>query len=157
MALVATRAMKKILERYPPRDKEAVRIPWQLNADTAVHFASYEDRRIVLVPSDKGAVSPKLTASLGDAAVLRKHVHNYVFLKLGSEIPAELREAVKRAGPDGLVIVERPEGRAPGESPWKSMKVLATSGDPQTPTGVLEFLDKHARPPGWDAKVLPGK
>src|SRR6185369_13961396 len=43
MAPVATRAMRKILELYPPRDREAVRIPWQLNADTAIHFASYED------------------------------------------------------------------------------------------------------------------
>src|SRR5688572_12389087 len=89
--LVATRAMKKVLELYPPKDKDTIRIPWQLNAATAVHFASYEDRRIVLVPSDKGKVSPKLTDTLGDPAVLRKHVHNYVFLKVGPEIPAELR------------------------------------------------------------------
>jgi hypothetical protein len=157
MALVATRAMKKILELYPPKDKEAIRIPWQLNADTAVHFASYEDRRIVLVPNDKGEVSPNLTGSLGDAAVLRKHAHNYVFLKVGPEVPAELRQALKRAGPDGLVIAERPEGRVRGESPWQSMKVLAVSPGAHTPASVLQLLDKHARPPGWEAKVPPAK
>jgi hypothetical protein len=151
MARVATEAMKKVLELYPPKDKETIRIPWQLNANTAVHFASYEDRRIVLVPSVQGAPSPRLTESLGDPAVLRKHVHNYVFLKLGTEVPAELREAMKQAGPDGLVIVERPGER--GASPWQSTKVLAVSPGPHTPASMLQLCDKYARPPGWDAKL----
>lgn len=153
MAPVATQAMKKILELYPPKDKETIRIPWQLNANTAVHFASYEDRRIVLVPTVQGAVSPKLTESLGDLAVLRKHVHNYVFLKLGPEVPAELREAMKQAGPDGLVLVERPEERTSGASPWQSARVLAVSPGPHTPASVLHLFDKHARPAGWDPKL----
>ena len=76
LALVATQAMKKILTLYPPKNKETIRIPWQLNAATAVHFASYEDRRIVLVPAVQDAISPKLAASLTDPALLRKHVHN---------------------------------------------------------------------------------
>ncbi|MDQ3622673.1 MAG: hypothetical protein M3463_09320 [Verrucomicrobiota bacterium] len=152
MALVATQAMKKILELYPPRDKQAIRIPWQLNADTALHFASYEDRRIVLVPSVEGAVSPKLTASLGDPAVLRKHVHNYVFLKVGSEVPAELREAMKQAGSAGVVIVERPQGRN-SVAPWQSAQVLAILPGPHTAVSLLQLFDKHARPPGWDAKL----
>jgi hypothetical protein len=153
MALVATQAMKKILEIYPPRDKKTIRIPWQLNASAAIHFASYEDRRIVLVPTIEGAASHKLADSLADPAVLRKHVHNYAFLKLAREqVPAELREAMNQAGPDGLVIVERPEGRPPKDSPWESAQVLAASPGPHTPASVLELLDKHARAPGWDSK-----
>ena len=152
IASVATHAMKKILKLYPPGDHEAIRIPWQLNADTAVHFASYEDRRIVLVPSLEGAVSRTVIDSLGAPAVLRKHVHNYVFLKLGPEVPAELREAMRQAGPDGVVIVERPEGRNP-ESPWQSAQVLAISPGPHTPASMLRLFDQHARPPGWDAKL----
>lgn len=132
MAGVATQAMKKILELYPPRDRQAIRIPWQLNADTALHFASYEDRRIVLVPSVEGAVSSKLLDSLGDPAVLRKHVHNYVFLKLGPDIPAGLRVAMKKAGSSGVVIVERPEGRN-SEAPWQAAHVLAISPGPSHP------------------------
>ena len=157
LATVATGAMKKVLALYPPKDKEAIRIPWQLNANTAVHFASYEDRRIVLVPSADGAVSPKLESSLADAAVLRKHVHNYVFLKLGSEVPAELREAMKEAGPDGLVIIERPEEQTFRGSLWPSIKVLAVSPGPHTAESVLKLLDKHERPPGWDAKLSATK
>jgi hypothetical protein len=156
IALVATQAMKKILERYPPQDQEAIRIPWQLNAATAVHFASYEDRRIVLVPTVQGAVSAKLSESLADPAVLRKHVHNYVFLKVGPEVPAELRQAMKQAGPDGLVIVERPQGRTRA-SPWQATPVLAVSPGPHTPADVLQLFDKHARPPGWDAKLSLAK
>jgi hypothetical protein len=156
-APVATQAMKKILERYPPKNHEAVRIPWQLSAGAAVHYASSDDRRIVLVPNVEGALSPKLADGLADAAVLRKHVHNYVFLKMGPEVPAELREAMKQAGPDGLVIVERPEGRASGKSPWQSPRVVAVAPGPQTPASVLEFLDKHARAPGWDAKLSATK
>ena len=150
LALVATGAMKKILQLYPPKNKETIRIPWQLNAATAVHFASYEDRRIVLVPTVQGAASPKLAESLGDPALLRKHLHNYVFLQMGAEQPAELREAMKQAGPDGLVILERPAGRASGASPWKSPQVLAVSPGPHTAASVLQMFDKHARPPGWN-------
>lgn len=149
--LVATRAMKKILELYPPKDKVAIRIPWQLNVNTAVHFASYEDRRIILVPSDKNTISPKLLAALGDLGVLRKHVHNYVFLKVPTDAPPELSRAVKQAGPDGLVIVERPEGRT--TTPWQSMKVVAAMPGLHTASNLQAFLDKHVRPPGWDAKV----
>jgi hypothetical protein len=158
-ASVVTPVMKKVLKRYPAKDKETLRIPWQLNAATAVHFASYEDRRIVLVPTVKGEVSPKLASSLGDPAVLRKHVHNYVFLKLGSDVPAELREAMKKAGPDGLVIVERPDERPAKGSPWQSAKVLAVSPGPgpHTAVRVLKFLDQHARPPGWEATLSLAK
>lgn len=147
---VVTPVMKKILERYPPKNKETIRIPWQLNAATAVHFASYEDRRIVIVPSVKDAVTPRLANGLGDPAVLRKHVHNYVFLKLGPEVPAELSRAMKQAGPDGLVIVERPDERPRKASPWQAVKVLAVAPGPQTAAGVLKLLDQHARPPGWE-------
>jgi hypothetical protein len=150
-------AMKKILKLYPPKDLETIRIPWQRNAATAVHFGSYEDRRIVLVPSADGADSRKLADNLGDPSVLRKHVHNYVLLKAGGELPDELRAALKQAGPDGLVILERPEGRVRGESPWKSMRVRAVSADLQTPASVLQLLDKHERPPGWEWQVSAGK
>jgi hypothetical protein len=153
LALVATQAMKKILQLYPPKNMDTIRIPWQLNAATAVHFASYEDRRIVLVPTLQGVVSPKLAESLGDAALLRKHVHNYVFLQIRPEQSAELREALNQAGPDGLVILERPAGRASGASPWKSVQVLSISSGASTAASVLGLLDKHARPPGWDVKL----
>lgn len=153
-AEVAIAAMKKILELYPPKNKEAIRIPWQRNAETAVFYASYDDRRIVLVPGDEGAVSPRLTDSLGDPAVLRKHVHNYVFLKLETEqAPAELRDAMKQAGPDGLVILERPEGRPTKTSPWPSPQVLAVSPGPHAAASVLRLLDKHVQPPGWEAQL----
>jgi hypothetical protein len=152
---VAVKAMKKVLQLYPPKNKELIGIPWQLNADTAVHFSAYEDRRIVLVPSFEGTVSPRLMDSLGDAAVLRKHVHNYVFLKAGPELPPELSQAMKQAGPDGLVIVERPDGRIPGASAWQNMRVLAVSPGLQTPVDVLQLLDRHTRLAGWDAKISP--
>lgn len=168
-ARVATDAMKKILATYPPKDKETIRIPWQLNADTAVHFASYEDRRIILVPHEKGELSPALAKSLTDAALLRKHVHNYVFLKAEAQLPAELQQALKQAGPDGLVIIERPQGRVRGESAWQVMKVLTTTAapapgtgtpgtlGPHTPTTLLTFLDQHIRLPGWDAPLTATK
>lgn len=155
---VAAGAMKKIVEIYPPKDKETIRIPWHLNADTALFFASFEDRRIVAVPSVKGAVSPKVAAGLGDLEVLKKHVHNYAFLRLEpDQVPSELQAAMQEAGPDGLVIVERPEGRERGVSPWKSAPVLAVSTAPHARDAVLPLLDKHARPPGWDAKLPPAK
>lgn len=156
---VATQAMKKILELYPPKNTEAIRIPWHLNADTALFFASFEDRRIVLVPSVKGAVSSKLETGLGDPEVLRKHIPNYAFLKIEAEqVPSELQASLKEAGPDGLVIVERPEGRLRGDgSPWKSAAVLAVCATPHSREIVLPLLDKHARPPGWDAKLAPAK
>ncbi|MBW3540335.1 MAG: hypothetical protein KY476_08695 [Planctomycetes bacterium] len=157
IASTATTAMKKILERYPPRDKEAMRIPWQLNAHTAIHFASYEDRRIVLVPGAAGGVNPSLADSLRDPAVLREHVHNYVFLKLGPQIPNELRGAVQQATPDGVVILERPDGRPDKASLWQSAKVLAVSPGPHTPASLLQLLDKQARPPGWDAQLSSTK
>ena len=72
---------------------------------------------------------------------------------MGPEVPAELREAMKQAGPDGLVILERPEGRASGASPWKSPQVLSVSSGPHTPASMLQLLDRHARPPGWDVKL----
>src|SRR5688500_14895790 len=156
-APVANEAMKKILKVYPPKDTETIRIPWQLNAATAVHFASYEDRRIVLVPTVNGAVSDRWSVSLGDATVLRKHVHNYVFLKVGDDVPADLQPALNEAGPNGLVIVERPEGRVRGQSPWQSMQVLAVSPGPHTAGSVRELLDKHARLPGWDAELAQTK
>ncbi len=156
-APVATAAMKKILKLYPPKNTETIRIPWQLNAATAVHFASYEDRRIVLVPTVNGAVSEKLSVSLGDATVLRKHVHNYVFLKVGPELPPELQPVLNQAGLDGLVIVERPAGRVRGQSPWQAMKVLAVSPGPHTAVSMLGLLDEHARPPGWDAQLAKMK
>lgn len=110
-------AMKKILKQYPPKDKETIHIPWALNAESALHFASYEDRRIVLVPSANGAVSRKLADSLSYPALLRKHVHNYVFLKVEGNLPDELRAARTQAGPHGLVIVERPGERVRGDTP----------------------------------------
>lgn len=157
-APVATQAMKKIVELYPPKNKERIAIPWHLNADTALHFASFEDRRMIVVPALKGAPSPRLAAALGDPEALRKHLHNYAFLKLDPEqVPAELQASMKEAGPDGLVLLERPEGRAPGTSPWKSIQVLAVLSGPPTREGALQLLDKHARPPGWDAKPSPAK
>lgn len=155
-APVATEAMKKVVELYPPRNKEVSRVPWHLNADTALHFASFEDRRMIVVPATKGAPSAKLTAALEDPDLLRKHIHNYAFLKLETgQVPAELQAALKEAGPDGMVLLERPEGRAPGTSPWKSAQILAAFPGPCTREGVFALLDKHARPPGWDAKPAP--
>ena len=147
-APVANAAMKKILERYPPKDRETLRIPWHLNADTAVHFASYEDRRIVVVPGDADS---KLLESLGSQALLRKHIHNYAFLQLEDEVPEELREAMQQAGPDGVVIVERPQNRNRDGSLWESAEMLSASPGPHTPESLLRLLDKHARPAGWDA------
>ena len=156
-ASVATAAMKKVLALYPPKDTETIRVPWQLNAGTAVHFASYEDRRIVLAPADaRGAVSPKLAAALGDPAVLRKHVHNYVFLKVKADepLPAGLREAMKRVGADGVVIAERPEGLPAKRSALQSVEVREASPGPCAAMAVRRLLDEHERPPGWDAKHL---
>jgi hypothetical protein len=152
-APIVVATMKKVLEQYPPNNTQVMRIAWQLNVATAVHFASCEDRRIVLALTTQNEITPKLAGNLGDLAVLRKHVHNYVFLKAGPDIPASLKEALDKAGPDGLVILERPEGRERGASPWQAMRVLAVSADLQSPASVLEFLDKNARPPGWDAKL----
>lgn len=156
-APVAIEAMKTILKRYPPRDTKAIRIPWQMNANAALYYSSYDDRRIVVVPTDKGEVHPSLMKSLGAPDVLHRHVHNYVFLKMDSEAPPEMRQAMKQAGPEGLVIVERPEERIRDGSRWQSTRVLATSPGPHTPAGVMQLLDKHVRAPGWEANLPDAK
>ena len=155
MAAVATGAMKTILQRYPPKDTRTQRIPWQLNVHTAIHFASFEDRRVILVPADESGVNAEVAASLSDPAVLDKHVHNYVFLKIAAQgLPADLRRAITEAGPAGLVILERPSGRPDRDAPWESAtQILATAPGPHTPATLLQLLDKHERPPGWDARL----
>lgn len=153
-APVATEAMRKILEKYPPKDKELLRIPWHYNADSAFYFASFEDRRLIAVPARKGAVSLKALEALGDPELLRKHIHNYAFLKVDpDQAPAEIRAAFEQAGPDGWVILERPDEAPSRQAPWSSARVLATGPG----EGALQLLDKHGRAPGWDAKAAGAK
>lgn len=153
-APVAVEAMKKILEMYPPKDKETRKVPWQLNAETAFFFASYEDRRIVIVPTHKGKITPKLSAAIESLKLLDRFAHDYVFLRVERDQAAEaLRKPLQEAGEEGVVILERPQGWTPRSRPWESVETIAVSPGPHTAESLQKLLAEHVRLPGWDARA----
>ena len=154
-APIAVAAMKQILMRYPPKDLKTVRVPWQPNPGFAAYYASFDDRRVVIVPMVEGKADSQTAQSLESPEVLKKHFTNYVFLKLApNNAPPEIQKAMEKAGPEGLVILERPESTGSlKKTPLNGAKVLAAAAGPHSPASIKKLLDKYERPPGWEQQI----
>jgi len=157
-----TLEMMREISKLHPGKGEALAIPWQVSLAHAIFVSAWdssetkrgwgrlESRRIVLAPVREGRVEPSLERSLGAPEVLKKHGHRYVFVKADlGKAPAEWAEALDRAGPGGLVLLEDARtangfGQRQVGAPRTYPKVLDVKPGPVTKASVLTLLDKSA-------------
>ena len=101
---------------------------------------------IVVVPSEGGRIGATLKRSLGDQELLKKHQSRYAFFKMEPDTaPPKLREAMKRVGSDGVVIMDIPRQGTTDEASrgcrWAT--VLEAAPGPHTPATLGTLLAKH--------------
>jgi hypothetical protein len=150
--------MREIAKLYPAK-REASVAPWQVSLSHAVfvsawdtQFARSEEvrdpRRMIIVPAPGGTVDAGLAGILDAADVLGRFESHYVFVKLDpATAPAEWAEALKQAGPQGLMIADTAKsvdgfGKHAGPARIYPAVVAAKAG-PLDKAGVIGLLGKH--------------
>ena len=148
--------MRKIAALYPVK-KDVPSIPWQVSLSHAVFVSAWDSqvarnggardvRRLVVAPAP---LDPALEKALEAPEVLRKFERHYVFVKLDPrDAPAELKEALERAGPQGLLLLDTPRsvdgfGQSQDRVIRTYPKLLASPSGPLTKPALAELLGKH--------------
>lgn len=150
--------MRQIAKIYPAR-REAPVAPWQVSLSHAVFVSAWDTqfarsegvrdpRRMLIVPAPGGAVDAGLAGMLDSADLLSRYESHYVFAKVDpAQAPAEWAEALRQAGPQGLVIAEAARsvdgfGKHAGPARVYPAVVVAKAG-PVDPAGLAGLLGKH--------------
>jgi hypothetical protein len=150
----AVQLMRKIAALYPVK-KDVHATPWQVSLSHAVFVSAWDSkqaragaardpRRIVVAATGVEA--------LEDPDVLRRFERHFVFAKVDpKEAPAELKEDLERAGPQGLLLLDEATsvngfGEKQDKVARSYPKVLAVKAGPLTKAGVVDLLGKHAPP-----------
>jgi hypothetical protein len=148
--------MREIAKIYPGKTA-APSVPWQVSLSHGIFVSAWDTkvspewgvrsrRRIVIAPAEGGAAD-----ALADGDLLRKVERHYVFVKLAAgEVPSSLKEAVDRAGPGGLVILDAARavdgfGQKQLEATRTYPPVIDVKPGPHTKASALALLEKHAR------------
>jgi hypothetical protein len=161
---------KEIVEKAVELMKELVRIhpakravettPWQVSLSHAIFVSAWDGkmarnggprdaRRLVIVPAPGGAVEPSLEKALEAAELLKRFERHYVFAKVDpKDAPAELREALERAGSGGVVVLDEARsvdgfGQKQERAARTYPKAIATRAGPLTEAALVEFLSRH--------------
>jgi hypothetical protein len=155
----AVELMREIARRHP--GKRAVpSVPWQASLSHALFVSAWDAklareggprdaRRTLVVPAP---LDPALEKVLEDPELLGKYERHTVFVQVDpKEAPAELKEALGRAGPGGIVLLDVARsvngfGEKQDAQPRTYPGVLAVAAGPLTRSAVVELLGKHARP-----------
>lgn len=149
--------MESISKLYPAKRVEPA-VPWQVSLSHAVFVSAWDtkncrmrggtdSRRIVIVPAP---VDPALEKALSDPELLKRHEPRHVFVRLDPKAaPAELAEAMGRAGPGGLVLLDAAQtvngfGREQEQMSRTYPKVLEARSGPHTKASVAALLGKPA-------------
>lgn len=152
----AVELMKKISALYPAK-KEFPSTPWQVSLSHGVFVAAWDSqtarnggerdvRRLLVLPSP---LDPALEKALESPEVLRKFERHYVFVKLDpKDAPAELKEPLEKAGPQGLLVLDTPRsvdgfGQSQDRITRVFPKLLASPSGPLTKPALVELLAKH--------------
>ncbi|HLF91974.1 MAG TPA: thioredoxin family protein [Planctomycetota bacterium] len=158
----AIELMREISKLYPGK-RDAPAVPWQVSLGHAVFVSAWDSqmarqggprevRRMVIASAPGGSVQPALESALEDPELLRKYEPYYVFARLDpKEAPPELAEALERAGPAGLVVLEAARsvngfGQNQDLTPRLYPKLLEARPGPHTKASVGALLAKHAVP-----------
>ncbi|HEX7897370.1 MAG TPA: thioredoxin family protein [Planctomycetota bacterium] len=143
--------MRKIAARYPVK-KDVHAAPWQVSLSHAIFVSAWDSKQA------KGGAARDLrrlvlastaVEALDDPEVLRKFERHYVFARVEpKDAPAELKEDLERAGPQGLVLLDVAAGvDGFGEKQDKVArtypKVLAVQAGPLTKATVVDLLGRH--------------
>jgi hypothetical protein len=148
--------MRGIAKLYPVK-RAAHATPWQVSLSHALFVSALDShlackggprdqRRTVMVSSP---VDPALEKALEDVDVLQKLERHYVFVQVDpKDAPAELKECLERAGPQGLTVLDVARsvngfGQSQAQVSRIYPKVVATQSGPLTKAGVVELLGKH--------------
>lgn len=146
--------MREISRLYPAR-RDAALLPWQASLSHAIFVSAWDSqmarkggprevRRVVIAPAP-GA----LESALGDPETLRRYEPYYVFAKLDpKEAPPELAEALGRAGPEGLLILDAAQsvngfGQNQDKTPRTYPGAIEISPGPLTKSSVTALLARH--------------
>lgn len=153
--------MREIAKQYPGKST-VDSVPWQVSFSHGVFVSAWDTkiapawgvrtkRRMVIVPVENGEIDPALERALGDEGLLRKVERHYVFVRLPmEEAPAILKEAVGRAGPGGIVVLDAAGsvngfGQKQVEIGRVYPAVLEAKPGPFTKSSALALLEKHAK------------
>ena len=147
----AVELMGRIAKLYPAK-REAAATPWQVSLGHAVFVSAWDSQ----VARNGGArdprrilVAPAAIEALDDAELLRKYESHYVFVRVDpKDAPAPLKEALERAGPQGVVILDQATsvdgfGQKQDASTRVYPKVLISKAGPLTKAGLLDVLGRH--------------
>ena len=147
------------IARLHPAKRDVPSTPWQVSLSHALFVSAWDSqvarnggprdaRRTLVVPSP---ADPALEKVLEDAEVLRKFERHYVFVRVApAEAPAELKEALGRAGSGGVVLLDVARTvNGFGEKQDAQIRtypgVLASPPGPLSKAAITELLAKHAR------------
>lgn len=153
---VTVSKMRELVKLYPVK-KDPHLVPWQVSLSHAIFVSAWDsqvcrnggardERRVVLVSSP---VDPELEKLLEAPELLKKVERHYVFARIDpKDAPAELKEALDRAGPKGLLILDSARSVDGFGQSQQSVfrtypKVLASPAGALTKWALAELLGKH--------------
>lgn len=143
--------LREVMKRFPAKSSR-FSTPWQFSPAHALVVAWDDNRRIVVAPSQEGKVDAGLERVLSEPDLLKKYHSRYVFVKAGAEHkpPAEIRDALAKVGPGGVLVLDVPttdtgcfgSGKdAHYQGAWS--RILASSPGPHSPTSLASLLQEH--------------